>query len=264
MQGLFLHGGQPQIPANPAKAGSILKMNRFMTWRCLSCAPIVYQLALYIAQGARKVLRPRIHPSNSRRCRRALPWRTRSKRRSESVEGQPYRHWGWPGYLCRWRAERPRQLTVRQRIFRRWIPQRITKSRSVRRKSLTSAWQRSMSSTRKMPEHPSEAKGYNLQLAAVEAAGAVGAGAVASAEAAEAAEVVWEAAEAAAAAVAGGGEEAAGAAVVAARPGEHAAGARLRQIPVTFLNPGSGWPGGTFRRPPCGYARQLGALRPIE
>jgi hypothetical protein len=199
----------------------------------------------------------RIHPSNRRRCRRALRWRTRSKRRSESVEGQPYRHWGWPGYLCRWRGERPRQLTVRQRIFRRRIPQRITKSRSVRKKSLTSAWQRSMSSTRKTPEHPNEAKDSSLQLAAVEAAGAVGAGVVAAAEAAEAAEVAWAAAGAAAAAVAGGGAED-GAAVAAARPGERAAGARLTQI--TFLNPGSGWPGGTFRRPPWWICASVGRI----
>jgi hypothetical protein len=97
-------------------------------------------------------------PSNIGGVRRALPWRTRSKRRSESVGGQPYRHWDLPGYRCRWRAERPRQLVVRQWIFRRKAPQRITKSLSVRRKSLTSAWQRSMSSTRKTLEHPSSTK----------------------------------------------------------------------------------------------------------
>jgi hypothetical protein len=159
VQGLFLHGGKSQIANDPAGVGSMLKMNGYMTWRCLSCVSIVYQLALYIAQGARKVLGPPFHPSNIWRCRRALPWRTRSKRRSESVGGQPYRRWGWPGYRCRWRAERPRQLAVRQRIFRRRIPQRITKSLSVRRKFLTSAWRRFMSSTRKTPEHPNSAKG---------------------------------------------------------------------------------------------------------
>jgi hypothetical protein len=42
-----------------------------------------------------------IHPSNIRRCGRALLWRTRSKLRSESVGGLPYRHWGSPECLCR-------------------------------------------------------------------------------------------------------------------------------------------------------------------
>jgi hypothetical protein len=158
VQGLFLQRGEPPIFVNLEGVGSILKVNKYTTWRCLSCASIEYQFVLYIAQGARKVLRRHIHPSNSRRCRRALPWRTRSKRRSESVGGQPYRHWGWPGYRCHWRAEHLRQLAVRRRIFRRRIRERITKSLSARRKYRTSAWRRSMSSTRKTPEHRSLAK----------------------------------------------------------------------------------------------------------
>jgi hypothetical protein len=99
-----------------------------------------------------------IHPSNIRRCGRALPWRTRSKLRSESVGGLPYRHWGSPGYLCRWQAVHPPRLAVRQQISRRVTLQHVTKSLSVRRKSLTSAWRRSMSSTGKTPEHPSSVK----------------------------------------------------------------------------------------------------------
>jgi hypothetical protein len=61
------------------------------------------------------------------------------------------------------------------------------------------------------------------------------------AEAAEGAEAAAarEAAEAAEA----GGEAVAGVAVAAARPGELAAGARLKQIPLTCVDPGSGWPG---------------------
>jgi hypothetical protein len=157
--GLFLQGGEAQIARTPASAGSMLKIKGFVTWRCLSCASILHQSSLYIAQGARKVLRARIYVLNIRRCRRALAWRKRSKRRSESVGGQPYRHWGWPGYRCRWRAAHPPRLAVQQRIFRRGIPQRVTKSLSVRRKSLTSAWRHFMSSTRKTPEHPNSAKG---------------------------------------------------------------------------------------------------------
>jgi len=159
VQGLFLQGGGARTVSGPASAATLLKMHGFVTWRCLSCASVVYQLVLYIAQGARKVLRARLHPSNIRRCRRALPWRTRSRRRSESVEGRPCRHWGLPGFPCRWRAGRPPQLSVRPRIFRRRILRpRITKSLLVRRKSLTSAWRRSMSSTRKTPGHPSSAR----------------------------------------------------------------------------------------------------------
>jgi hypothetical protein len=157
--GPVLQGREAQIAGTSASAGIILKIKGFVTRRCLSCAPSVYQLALYIAQGARKVLRAGIYVLNIWRCRRALAWRKRSKRRSESVGGQPYRRWGWPGYRCRWRAAHPPRLAVQQRIFRRGIPQRVTKSLSVRRKSLTSAWRHFMSSTRKTPEHPNSAKG---------------------------------------------------------------------------------------------------------
>jgi hypothetical protein len=97
--------------------------------------------------------------SNIRKCRRALLWRTRSKLRGESVGGQPCRHWGSPGCLCRWQAVHPPQLAVRQQISLRGTLQRVTKSFSVRRKSLTSAWQRSTFSTRKTPRHPSTSKG---------------------------------------------------------------------------------------------------------
>jgi hypothetical protein len=70
-------------------------------------------------------------------------------------------------------------------------------------------------------------------------------GAAGVVEVAEAAEGVEAAAarEAAGAAEAGGGEAVAGEAVAAARPGELAAGVRLKQIPLTFVDPGPGWPG---------------------
>ena len=79
-----------------------------------------------------------------------------------------------------------RQLCL-QRMYRREIPNSAPSLRSMRRKFPTSAWPRSMSSTRKPPEHLSSAKAYNLPPAAE----------VAAAEAAEAAQ--FEAAEAAAA-----------------------------------------------------------------
>ena len=72
---------------------------------------------------------------------------------------------------------------------------------SVRRKSLTSAWRPSMSSTRKMPEYPSPA--YNLPIAAAEAAEA--AEAARCAEAAVLAGEVAEAVEAVEAAATGAG-----------------------------------------------------------
>jgi hypothetical protein len=75
-------------------------------------------------------------------------------------------------------------------MCRREIPNSAPSLRSMRRRFPTSAWARSMSSTRKLPEHLSSAKAYNLQPAAE----------VAAAEAAEGAQ--FEVAEAAAAQVA--------------------------------------------------------------
>ena len=77
----------------------------------------------------------------------------------------------------------------------RRTPQQTTKSFSVKRKSLTSVWRRSMSSTMKTPEH---CRAYNLPGEAAEAAVA----AEAASEDAEAASEGAEAAEAAEAAVA--------------------------------------------------------------
>ena len=91
---------------------------------------------------------------------RTPPCQRRSKLRNESIGRAQYPCWGRPGYHCRWRAAHPRQPRDRQRIYRRKTPERVTTSLSVRRKSLTSAWRRSMSSTRKMPEYPGPT--YNL------------------------------------------------------------------------------------------------------
>ena len=76
----------------------------------------------------------------------------RSALRKTRVGVKPYRHWDSPAYLSRWQAARAPQRTKRRRIRRR--PQRVTNSFLVRRNSPTLAWRRSMSSTRKMPEHP--------------------------------------------------------------------------------------------------------------
>ena len=67
--------------------------------------------------------------------------------RSGSIGHARYRCWGPPGCRCRWRAAHLLQPLGRQR----------TKSLSVRRKSLTSAWRRSMSSTGRTSDHLSRA-----------------------------------------------------------------------------------------------------------
>ena len=106
----------------------------------------------------------------------------------------------------------------------------LTKSLSVRRKSLTSAWRRSMSSTRKTPEHPGPA--YNLPEAAATAA-----------TAAEAAEAATEAAEAA---------EAAGAAgVAAAAAAAEAAGGGCGTIDIALGRHGRAWQGLTRPTTSC-------------
>jgi hypothetical protein len=147
----------------------------------------------------------------SRRGRTRL-CRRRSVLRSENIQRKPYRWLGLSVCLCRWRAAHPRQPLCRRRIYRRGIPPR-PKSLSVRKKSPTSAWGRSTSSTRKTPERPDSAKSL---LEAADAAAAAAAGAAAEA-----------AAEAAAAAAEAGAEAAAAEAAAAACRGEFAVSARL-------------------------------------
>jgi hypothetical protein len=159
----------------------------------------------------------------------------RSKLRSESVRGKPHRCWDSPGCRYRWRAEHPWQPLGRLRICQR-RSHRVMKSLSVRKKSRTSAWGRSMSSTRKI-SHPGRA--YNLPEEAVadtaeaaadmaeapEAAADMAEAAAAEAAAAEAAVDTAAAAEAAAWAAA---DAMAAAAAVAACRGEVAPSARPR------------------------------------
>ena len=101
---------------------------------------------------------------------------------------------------------------------------RVPKSRSVKKKSPTSAWGRSTSSTRKTPAPLGKASKRPEVAAAAEAA-----------EAAAAAEAAPEAAEAAAAAAA--------AVAAAACRGEFAASARLEHVPITRTDAGLSWPG---------------------
>lgn len=99
---------------------------------------------------------------------------------------------------------------------------RVTKSPSVKRKSPTSAWRRSMCSTRRTRQRLAEA--YNWLAAAAVAMAAAMVAEAAEVEGAVAAEAVavW--------AVAG----AAVALVAAVLPGALAAGARLDRIPIAF------------------------------
>ena len=160
----------------------------------------------------------------SRRGRTQL-CRRRSVLRSENIRRKPYRCLGLSVCLCRWQAAHPRQPLCRRRIYRRGIPPH-PKSLSVRKKSPTSAWGRSTSSTRKTPERPDSAK--SLPEAAAEAAAAEAAAAGAAAEAA--------------AAEAAGAEAAAAEAAAAACRGEFAVSARLGRAPITLTDARS-WPG---------------------
>ena len=69
---------------------------------------------------------------------------------------KPYPPWVLPACLSRWQAVRAPQLATRRRIHH--CPRRSTKSFLVGRKSPTSVWRRSMSSTRKMLDHHRSSK----------------------------------------------------------------------------------------------------------
>src|SRR5262249_17241789 len=135
----------------------------------------------------------------------------------EIIRRKPYRWWESSACHCRWRVAHPQQPLCRRRMYRRGIPLGL-KSLSARKKSPTSAWRRSTSSTRKTPERLASAKGLP---AAADAAGA-----------ADAAEVA-----AAAAAAAWWGAAAAEAAAGACR-GEFAASARLDHAPIRSTDAG--------------------------
>ena len=105
--------------------------------------------------------------------------------------------------LWRWRAVHPQQERLDlHRMYRYGMLHRAHKSLSLKRKSLTSAWGRSLFSTRKPPEHLGSV--YNLPNEVAEVAEA----AEAALEVAEPAELAG-AAEAAAVAAAFRGELAA-------------------------------------------------------
>jgi hypothetical protein len=119
--------------------------------------------------------------------------------------------------LCRSRAGHPPRPLSQPRIRRLGIPSG-RKSRSAKKKSPTSAWGPSTSSTRRAPARPTSGKRLRS-----------------GAEAAEAAEAAGAAPEAAVAAAAAA---AAAAAVVdtaaAACPGDVASSARLQHVPITL------------------------------
>src|SRR5262249_12388669 len=77
--------------------------------------------------------------------------------------------WESSAYLGRWGGARPQRPPCRRRICRRG-PRPRPRSHSVRKKSPTSAWRRSTSSTRKTPERLD--LGKNLLEAAAAAAAA--------------------------------------------------------------------------------------------
>ncbi len=171
-------------------------------------------------------------------------WRTRRTLRSENGGAKPCRCWE-PLDCCPWLAAHPRRPN-RQQISRCKAAQRLMRLFSVRRKSLTSTWERSTSSTRKIP-HPNSAKTCDLRQDAA-AAAAEEAAAVPEAAAAEAAAAPEAAGEVAAGEVADAGAAAAAVAVYhgaaaatarpqlrrpTSRPNRILGGRRQRKSPVT-------------------------------
>ncbi len=107
--------------------------------------------------------------------------RCRSKPRSESGGGKPFLCWVLPGCRCRSRAAHP---VAQRQTCRRRRSKRATKSFSPKRKSPTSAWPHSMSSTKRTPVHSDPAFSLSGAVAAavvVEAAVAAEAEAVGAA-----------------------------------------------------------------------------------
>jgi hypothetical protein len=155
------------------------------------------------------------------------PCRARSKLQSVRVEHARCRSWGLLGCRCHWRPAHPQPPLGRYRVMR---------SLSVKRKSLTSAWRRSMSSTRKTPRPT-----YDLSDTAAAAAVTDTAAAAAVTVTAVAVTVT---AVAAAAAAAAGGEAAAAASVLglAASAGGEAAAAVPEAIGAGATAVGSGAP----------------------
>ncbi len=189
--------------------------------------------------------------------------RRRNELRRGSVQVRPYPCWesrGCPGRRrpadrrrrCRRRLW-PRRLPDRQPINSGGIRRRFGSPLSMRRKSPTSAWRRSISSTKTTWEAPSracnllltveEAAAADTAAAAPEAAAAFGAAASEAAEAAALASAAAGAAASAGAAAAGEAAAAAAAApgagggpAAAACRGEVATSARPRRLAVTMTD----------------------------
>ena len=187
------------------------------------------------------------------------PCRARSKLRREEVGGGLLRRWESLG-PCRWQAAHPLQL-VQLAIYRRRTPHRYS---SLRRKSRTSAWRLSMSSTRKTLQHIVPA--YSLPPEGAEAVQEAAAGAQCA-----------EAAAGAAAAQSAAAEAAEEAAVSGLDPSGSASSSsslrsrlRLRERQRSATRPGSDYiyfeeePGRDERPPTCSHATKPGALRPIS
>jgi hypothetical protein len=147
----------------------------------------------------------------------------RSRLRSEGDGRKSYRCWDSSASPCRWRAEPPPPVCRQpiHRLRRRGIPRWVTQSLSVRKKSPTSAWGRSTSSTRRTPEHPGSASRLPGAVEAVEAAAAEDADAV---EPADAAVVAAEAA-------------------AAVRGGSAVADVRLKDFSTSLSKLGTSWRG---------------------
>ena len=108
-----------------------------------------FEAEIMLIRGAEQrqtVLGPRFGANKA--VGRSLRCRARSKLRREEVGGGLLRRWASLG-PCRWQAAHPLQL-VRLAIYRRRTPHRYS---SLKRKSRTSAWRLSMSSTRKTLQH---------------------------------------------------------------------------------------------------------------
>jgi hypothetical protein len=140
----------------------------------------------------------------------------RSRLRSEPAGKKSYQYWGPSAYRC-WQVVRTRQPPCRQ-MCRRMAAHRGRSSRSVRKRSPTSAWGRFTSSTRRTPGR--RVWGNNTPSVGAEVAAA-----------AEAAGAAAEPAEAAAAAVAAAAAAAVAAAVCHGAP---AAGASATHFRITL------------------------------
>jgi hypothetical protein len=197
-------------------------------------------------QSARKVLRVRQVRRALVKWKGTLLCRKRSALRRGCVQVKLYPCWESPGHLWQHRP------ADHQRIYRRRIRHRFNSSLSVRRKSPTSAWRRSISSTRKTLEHcrqgynllEQEAAAADMAAAADTAAADMAAAAVSEAAAAAHTAAAGAAAEsvlaeaAAAAGAAAAAAAGAGAGAAAACHGEVATSARLEHLPITLMYTG--------------------------